>query len=163
MPAILPTTRVAAIPSQRIISTFLNHNPTYRAMIRPTSPMISTDQRSGMARKRAKKIPFNIINERINSGLLRSFCFLSSQAERKITYPSLKNSAGWILGSPGILIHPLAPLSETPMPGINTINWSKMSATAMMTIFLLFWKNLIGILYTASPMTSAIKIFLRCL
>ena len=49
--------------------------------------------------------------------------FLINQLARNITYASLKNSEGWILGISGIFSHHLAPLYESPR-GVNTRHWN---------------------------------------
>ena len=89
--------------------------------------------------------------------------FLISHHQRKRTYHNLKNSAGWILGRNGISIHPLAPLSTIPIPGINTDTCNAIKITAMIVVFLFFWKNLMGMVYTILAITSAIPMFLNCL
>lgn len=145
MPAMLPTNNPPKSPPKSIRMIYLILAPAYRHMTNPTMPRIMTVPRSGMSRKRKKNIAFNMMNERKKSFVFTLSRFLISRHHRKSTYPSLKNSAGWMLVSPGMLIHPLAPLSVIPMPGMNTAIWSAMRMIAMMVTFLLLWKNLIGI------------------
>jgi len=113
-------------------------------MISPTIPRIITVPRSGINRKMKKRLAFNTIKERKKSLVFTFSRFLINHHQRKSTYPNLKNSAGWILGRKGILIHPLAPLSTIPTPGINTDICKSINQTAIIVVFLLFWKTLMG-------------------
>lgn len=107
-------------------------------MISPTIPRIMTVPRSGINKKMKKRHAFNTIKETKKSFVFTFSRFLINHHERKSTYPNLKNSAGWILGRKGIFIHPLAPLSTIPIPGINTDICNAMSMLAMIVVFLLF-------------------------
>lgn len=53
------------------------------------------------------------------------FFFFVSQYDIKKTYPSLKNSAGCIFGSPGISTHHLAVPLVAAIQGIKTHNWKR--------------------------------------
>ena len=107
-------------------------------MMSHTIPIIIKVPRSGIKRNTKKSNAFTTKKETKNSFSFTLLRFLKSHHPRKRTYPSLKNSAGWILGKNGISIHPLAPLRVIPIPGINTDNWSAMRMTAMIKIFFSF-------------------------
>ncbi|MEI8092514.1 MAG: hypothetical protein WCG98_10590 [bacterium] len=137
-PAIPQTASQATNQDKSIQMMYLSLAPTYRHIINQTIPRIITVHRSGMRRKIKNNIAFNTMNEIKNPLSLTILSLLNSHDHKKNTYPSLKNSAGWILGKNGILIHHLAPLSVTPMPGINTDNCSTIKTTAMMIIVFCF-------------------------
>jgi hypothetical protein len=126
------------IPNPAIMIIFLNSNPTYHAIISQTTQRISTVQRSGIRRKKLNNIALRITNAKTNSGLFKFFFFLNNHEERNITYHSLKNSAGWIEGRKGTLIHHLAPFNEIPIQGTNTINCKTNIMTEIIIMFLLF-------------------------
>ena len=89
--------------------------------------------------------------------------FLRSREEKKKTYPSLKNSAGCILGKKGREIHHLAQLSSIPIPGINTRICKTIKTTPKIMMFLFFWKNLSGTIYTHKAIMTATAMFFNCL
>lgn len=110
--------------------------PAYRHMMSPTIPRIITVPRSGTSKKSRKNMAFNMMNETKKSLVFTLSRFLISRHQRKSTYPSLKNSAGWMFGNHGRSIHPLAPLSTTQIPGINTAICNAISMMAMIVMFL---------------------------
>jgi hypothetical protein len=138
MPAIPPTANQAKSDPKRIRRTYFNLAPMYRHMISQTIPRIITVHRSGIKRKMKNSIALRTRNEMKNGLVFVMLRFLSNHDHKNNTYPSLKNSAGWILGKNGILIHHLAPLSVIPMPGINTDICSTMRMMAMIVMFLSF-------------------------
>lgn len=107
-------------------------------MMSPTIARIITVPKSGINKKMKKKITFKIINEMKKSFVFTLSRFLINHHPKKSTYHNLKNSAGCMLGNPGISIHPLAPLSTIPIPGTNTNICNTMRKTAIIVIFLLF-------------------------
>ena len=117
---------------------YLIFAPAYRHIIHHTIAKIITVPKSGINKNTKNNIALSMINETKNSLVFTLLYFLISHHHKKSTYHNLKNSAGWILGSKGILIHPLAPLSTTPIPGINTAICKIISTIAMMVIFLFF-------------------------
>lgn len=104
----------------------------------PTIPKIITVPKSGINKKTKKRSAFSTIKEMKNSLVFALSRFLISHHQRKSTYHSLKNSAGWMLGRNGMSIHPLAPLSTIPIQGINTATCNTIRMTAIMVMFLLF-------------------------
>jgi hypothetical protein len=114
-------------------------------MINPTMAKIITVHRSGINRNTKKNHALSMRKETKNSLVFILSRFLINHAQRKSTYPNLKNSAGCILQRIGMFIHHLAPLSTIPIPGINTNNCTTINITAMIVMFLFFWKNLMGI------------------
>ena len=145
MPARLPTTNAETNPQNNIRKIYFSLAHAYRHMISPTIPRIITVPRSGINKKIKKNIAFNMMNEMKKSLVFTLSRFLISHAQRKSTYPNLKNSAGCILQRSGIFIHPLEPLSTIPIPGMNTDICNTIRMMAMMVTFLLFWKNFMGI------------------
>ena len=132
-------------------------------MMSQTIPRIITVPRSGMSKKIKNNIALTTMNEIKNFLSLTILRLLNNHDHKKNTYHNLNNSAGWILGNKGIFTQPLAPLSVTPSPGINTANWSTIRIIAMIVIFLSFWKNLIETLYISPAATTAIPTLLSCL
>jgi len=120
-----------------INKTYLIFAPAYRHMISQTIAKIITVPRSGINKNIKKKNALSIIKEMKNSLVFTLSRFLINHAQRKRTYPNLKNSAGCILQSSGIFIHPLAPLSTIPT-GVNTNICNTIKMTAMMVMFLFF-------------------------
>jgi len=138
MPAILPNTIPAINHQNKIARICFIFAPAYRHIINPTIPRIITVPRSGINKKMKKRNALIMINE-IKNSLVSIFSrFLINHHQRNSTYPNLKNSAGCILPISGRLIHPLAPLSTVPTPGINTNIWSTIKMIAMMVILLFF-------------------------
>lgn len=138
MPAKPPMANPAKSPPKRIRRMYLSLAPIYRHMISPTIPRIITVPRSGIRRKMKKRMALSTMKEMKNFLSLTMLRFLSSHDQRNNTYQSLKNSAGWMLGRNGILIHPLAPLSVMPIPGMNTAICNAMRMMAIMIIFFSF-------------------------
>jgi hypothetical protein len=163
MPAMLPATNPAAMPPKSIHKMYLSFAPTYRHMISPTIPRIISVPRSGMSKKTKKRMALMVMNEMKKLLSLILLRFLNNHDHKNNTYPNLKNSAGWILGRKGILIHHLAPLSVIPIPGTKTANCNTIKMTDIMMIFLSFWKNLRETIYTSHDITNANQIFLNCL
>ena len=134
----LHATNAAVIPQNMIRRIYFIFAHAYRHMMRPTIPRIITVPKSGINKKTTKRSAFKMINEMKKSLVFTLSRFLISHHHRNNTYPNLKNSAGWMLGRNGILIHPLAPLSTIPIPGINTAICNSIRITAMIVVFLLF-------------------------
>lgn len=162
MPAKLPAINHNASPQNNIRKIYLIFAPAYRHIINPTIPRIITVPRSGINKKTKKSRALSTMNEMKNSFVFIFSRFLISHAQRKSTYPNLKNSAGWMFGKNGRFTHHLAPWYSVPIPGINTASCRSIKMTAMMVIFLFFWKNLIGMAYTIPAITKAAAIFLIC-
>lgn len=163
IPAIPPSINPVSIPQNKIHNIYFIFAPAYRHMISPTIPRIITVPKSGINKKTKKRRVFSMINEMKKSLVFIFSRFLINHHQRNSTYHNLKNSAGWILGRNGILIHPLAPLRTIPTPGINTAICNAIKIVAIMVVFLFFWKNLIGMAYTIPAITKANPIFLNCL
>jgi hypothetical protein len=94
--------------------------PAYRIITTEVIPTIKTVPRSGIKTKTPSKTTFAIAKLLYMVASTHCLAFLISHELIKITYISLKNSEGWILGSQGISSHHLAPLSSTQMTGANT-------------------------------------------
>ena len=122
MPAILPATSHSINHQNSIHNIYFIFAPAYRHITSPTIAKIIIVPRSGINKNIKKKNAFNTMNDMKNSLVFTLLRFLISHHHKKSTYPNLKNSAGCILGSKGILIHPLAPLYTTPIHGKNTAN-----------------------------------------
>ncbi|MEI6118528.1 MAG: hypothetical protein WCP92_04835 [bacterium] len=127
-----------------IHSTYFIFAPAYRHIIKPTIARIITVPKSGINKNIMKNIALSNINDTKKSLVFTLSRFLINRHHKNNTYHNLKNSAGCILPNHGIFIHPLAPLSTIPIPGINTDICRNIKITAIMVIFLFFWKNFIG-------------------
>ena len=97
-------------PIHRIAKVFLSFNQENRTIIKAVAPIIKTVQKSGMSKKMKYSKAFKIIKVNKKCDEFMSSFFLISQLAKNITYASLKNSEGWILGICGILSHHLAQL-----------------------------------------------------
>ena len=101
---------------------FLRLNHENRTIISAVAQIISTVQKSGISRNMKYNKPLKIIKVIKNCGEFMFSFFLMSQLARNITYASLKNSEGWMLGISGIFSHHLAPLYESHN-GVKTKHW----------------------------------------
>jgi hypothetical protein len=72
--------------------------------------MINTVQKSGINKNIKYSNAFKITKTNKNLEEFISHFFLINRLARNITYASLKNSDGWMLGTCGIFNHHLAPL-----------------------------------------------------
>lgn len=109
IPKIPHRINMVAIHPKRIPRMYFILAPAYRHMMSPTIPRIITVPRSGINKKIKKRAALRIIKYMKKFLLFILSRFLMSHHHTKSTYPNLKNSAGWILGRNGILIHPLDP------------------------------------------------------
>ena len=114
--------------SSQILAIF---KPLYHAMIVPVKARMKSVPMSGIARITKRLIALIRANWGRNGADLMTSLLLEIQYDIKNTYPSLKNSAGCIFGSPGKSTHPLAVPFVALIPGINTQSWKRKTATAI--------------------------------